>query len=167
MCLYYCYGVNQVYGSKYGYEGVYKPETWIPLPPEKVMEIEKKGGTWIGTSRGGFNLEKITKALVDNGVNQLYVIGGDGTHRGIYTIYKELKLQKLNIGIAGIPKTIDNDIPIIDSSFGFQTSVEDAQRAIESARVESHSHEFGVGIVKLMGRDSGWVSIRNNIFRLL
>ena len=69
MCLYYCYGVNQVYGSKYGYEGVYKPETWISLPPEKVMEIEKKGGTWIGTSRGGFNLEKITKALVDNGVN--------------------------------------------------------------------------------------------------
>ena len=119
MSLFYCYGVDQVYGARYGYEGIYKPEAWIRLLPDNVAEIEKKGGTFIGTSRGGFDSAKIIKALVENGINQLYVIGGDGTHRGIYKIYRELKIQKLNIAVAGIPKTIDNDIPIIDSSFGF------------------------------------------------
>jgi 6-phosphofructokinase 1 len=80
----------------------------------------------LGTSRGGFDLDKIIAALQKNGINQVYIIGGDGTHRGIYTLYNEIKKRKLKISIAGIPKTIDNDIPIIDHSFGYQTAVEEA-----------------------------------------
>ena len=57
------------------------------------------------------------------GVNQVYCLGGDGTHKGILELAKEFRKRKLNIAIVGIPKTIDNDIPIIDNSFGFETAV--------------------------------------------
>lgn len=73
----------------------------------------------MGSSRGGFDLDKIINALQKNGINQIYIVGGDGTHRGIYALYNEIKARKLKIAVAGIPKTIDNDIPIIDHSFGY------------------------------------------------
>jgi len=57
-------------------------------------------------------------------VFKIYVIGGDGTHRGIYELYKEIARRKLKISIVGIPKTIDNDILVIDKSFGVETAVE-------------------------------------------
>ena len=65
--------------------------------------------------------------LIDTiGVNQLYIIGGDGTHRGVLALQKELRAQNVQVSISGIPKTIDNDIPFIDRSFGFQTACEQA-----------------------------------------
>lgn len=81
--------------------------------------MQYEGGTSFGSSRGGFDADKIINALVEKGINQLYVIGGDGTHRGIAVLAEEIKKKKLEISIVGIPKTIDNDIPIIDKSFGF------------------------------------------------
>ncbi|KRX02481.1 Phosphofructokinase domain [Pseudocohnilembus persalinus] len=159
MCLHYNYGVNSIHGSSFGYQGIYDPETWVELTPLKVKNIHYQGGTWLGTSRGGFDLEKILNAMVQNGINQLYVIGGDGTHAGIYEIYREVKKRQLKIAVAGIPKTIDNDIPIIDCSFGYQTAIEEAQRAIQAAWVEAHSHQYGVGLVKLMGRQAGWIAM--------
>lgn len=117
----------------------------MKLYPDMVKDLIKQGGTWLGSSRGGFDtkdetdLNKIMDALIRNKINHLYIVGGDGTHNGIYRIYKEIKKRKLQITVAGIPKTIDNDIPIIDGSFGYQSAIEEAQRAIESARVESHS----------------------------
>jgi 6-phosphofructokinase 1 len=88
-----------------------------------VRELQYQGGTIFGSSRGGFDTDKIIKALTEKGINQLYVIGGDGTHRGIAVLSDEMRKRKLEISIVGIPKTIDNDIPIIDKSFGFETAV--------------------------------------------
>ena len=110
----------------------------------------------LSSSRGGFDVEKIISFLVDNRINQLYVIGGDGTHRGANIIGEECISRGLNISVAGIPKTIDNDIDLIDRSFGFTTSVEAAQAAISSAKTEAKCNlPNGIGIVKLMGRSSG------------
>jgi 6-phosphofructokinase 1 len=86
-------------------------------------------------------------------------LGGDGTHKGIRELYLEIKRRGLKIAVAGIPKTIDNDIPIIDKSFGFETSVEEAEKAIKSAWVEAHCAEYGVGLVRLMGRHAGFIAM--------
>ncbi|XP_057501317.1 ATP-dependent 6-phosphofructokinase 3-like isoform X2 [Actinidia eriantha] len=156
--LYHMYGVKKVLGIDGGYRGFYSRNT-ITLTPKVVNDIHKRGGTVLGTSRGGHNTAKIVDSIQDRGINQVYIIGGDGTQRGASVIYEEIRRRGLKVAVAGIPKTIDNDIPVIDKSFGFDTAVEEAQRAINAAHVESESIENGIGLVKLMGRDSGFIAM--------
>ena len=132
---------------------------WMKLYEKLIRELQYRGGTEFGSSRGGFDLEKIVNSLVERGINQLYVIGGDGTHRGIAVLAEEIKRRKLEISIVGIPKTIDNDIPIIDKSFGFETAVSESIRAIRSAYVESRGVDYGIGLVRLMGRNAGFIAM--------
>ena len=152
------YGVSKVYGIQYGYRGFYT-YNWIELNLGNTNFIQKVGGTILGSSRGGFDGAKIMKRIKSKGVNQLYVIGGDGTQKGAQAIFELAKKEKLEISVVGLPKTIDNDIKIIDRSFGYQTSVDEALKAINSAEVEALSAEFGIGLVKLMGRAAGHIAL--------
>ncbi|KAK9077680.1 hypothetical protein SSX86_006017 [Deinandra increscens subsp. villosa] len=156
--LYHMYGVTRVLGIDGGYRGFYSKNT-ITLTPKVVNDIHKRGGTIIGTSRGGHDKPKIVDSIQDRGINQVYIIGGDGTQKGAAVIYQEVRRRGLKAVVAGIPKTIDNDIPVIDKSFGFDTAVEEAQRAINAAHVEAESAENGIGLVKLMGRYSGFIAM--------
>ncbi|KAF6159029.1 hypothetical protein GIB67_022184 [Kingdonia uniflora] len=156
--LYHMYGVNKILGIEGGYRGFYARNT-VPLTPKVVNDIHKRGGTILGTSRGGHDTSKIVDSIQDRGINQVYIIGGDGSQKGASVIYEEIKRRGLKVAVAGIPKTIDNDIPVIDKSFGFDTAVEEAQRAINAAHVEAESVENGVGVVKLMGRYSGFIAM--------
>ncbi|KAL0327521.1 UNVERIFIED_CONTAM: ATP-dependent 6-phosphofructokinase [Sesamum angustifolium] len=141
----YMYGVSKVLGIDGGYRGFYAKNT-ITLTPKVVNDIHKRGGTILGTSRGGHDTMKIVDSIQDRGINQACV---------------EIEIRKrgLKVAVAGIPKTIDNDIPVIDRSFGFDTAVEEAQRAINAAHVEAESAENGIGVVKLMGRYSGFIAM--------
>ncbi|KAF3661988.1 ATP-dependent 6-phosphofructokinase 4, chloroplastic [Capsicum annuum] len=141
-----------------GYRGFYSKNI-ITLTPKIVNDIHKRGGTILGTSRGGHDKTKIVDSIQDRGINQVYIIGGDGTQKGAAVIYEEIRRRGLKVIVAGIPKTIDNDIPVIDKSFGFDTAVEEAQRAINAAHVEAESAENGIGVVKLMGRYSGFIAM--------
>ncbi|KAK4484972.1 hypothetical protein RD792_007578 [Penstemon davidsonii] len=152
------YGVREIYGVRAGYRGFYSTEA-VALNPKMVDEWHRKGGTVLETSRGGFDLDKIVNAIQDRGFNQVYIIGGDGTMRGMVQIFNEIKRRKLNIAVAGIPKTVDNDVGIIDKSFGFQTAVEMAQQAINAAHTEAESAVNGIGLVKLMGRSTGHIAL--------
>ncbi|WOL09299.1 ATP-dependent 6-phosphofructokinase 3 isoform X1 [Canna indica] len=156
--LYDMYGVGRVLGIEGGYKGFYSCNT-INLTPKGVNDIHKRGGTILGTSRGGHDTAKIVDSIEDRDINQVYIIGGDGTQRGAALIYEEIKRRELKIAVAGIPKTIDNDIAVIDKSFGFDTAVEEAQRAINAAHVEAESVDNGIGLVKLMGRYSGFIAM--------
>eukprot|EP01112_Ceratiomyxa_fruticulosa_P024221 TRINITY_DN974_c0_g2_i1.p1 TRINITY_DN974_c0_g2~~TRINITY_DN974_c0_g2_i1.p1 ORF type:complete len:456 (+),score=83.06 TRINITY_DN974_c0_g2_i1:215-1582(+) len=158
MCLHYSYDVRDVWGVRFGYEGFYS-HAWVPLNPGVVGGIHHQGGTILGTCRGGFDLEKIMNSLLEKGINVVFTIGGDGTHKGANVLFEEIKRRKLKISIVGIPKTIDNDIPHIDKSFGFDTAVSKAVKAIKSAHVEVKSATNGVGLVLLMGRNSGFIAM--------
>lgn len=158
MCLWYNYGVRNIFGVKWGYRGFHKSEDIIELNPSIVKRIHHQGGTFLGSSRGGFDAKVIINACKERGINHLYIIGGDGTHKGIYKLYEYATENLDKISICGIPKTIDNDIPLIDKSFGFDTSCEVAETIIESANCEAESAEYGVGLVKVMGRDSGYIA---------
>jgi len=161
MSLHYNYGTEEVYGITNGFAGFYTPGCCVKLIPEEVKDLHTLGGTFLKTSRGGWDLDKICTGIVSQSFNQLYIVGGDGTHLGIMEIVKELEQRNYPCFIAGIPKTIDNDIPIIDKSFGFETAVEEAQRAINSANVEANSINNGIGLVKLMGRSSGFIALQS------
>ncbi|KAJ6822978.1 putative ATP-dependent 6-phosphofructokinase 6 [Iris pallida] len=161
----YMYGVDKVLGIQDGYKGFYARNT-VTLTPKSVNDIHKKGGTILGSSRGGHDTIKIVDSIEDRGINQVYIIGGDGTQKGASAIFEEVQRRGLKVAVAGIPKTIDNDIAVllyhirvIDKSFGFDTAVEEAQRAINAAHVEATSVENGIGVVKLMGRYSGFIAM--------
>nr|ACG35405.1 6-phosphofructokinase 2 [Zea mays] len=156
--LYDMYGVSSVVGIEGGYKGFYSKNT-VALTPKSVNDIHKRGGTVLGTSRGGHDTAKIVDCLQDRGINQVYIIGGDGTQKGASVIYEEVRRRGLKCSVVGVPKTIDNDIAVIDKSFGFDTAVEEAQRAINAAHVEAESAENGIGVVKLMGRNSGFIAM--------
>ena len=165
MSLWNDYNVKKIYGIKWGYRGFYEefPKNWIELNPKVVENIHNLGGTMLGSSRGGFNAPAMIDAIKKMGVNHLYIIGGDGTHRGVLALQKELRKENIQVSISGIPKTIDNDIPFIDRSFGFHTACEAAVTFIDSANVESEAAEYGVGIVKLMGRYCGFIAVASSL----
>ena len=159
MALRYNYGVAEIYGIKWGFLGFTKKECWVKLEPEDIKEIHLLGGTVLGTSRSGFDGEKIYKELVKRNINMVFFIGGDGTHRGIRELSKIFKEKKKKIILIGIPKSIDNDMPIIDKSFGLDSAIQESVRTIRAANVEANCNLNGIGLVKLFGRSSGFVAM--------
>ena len=148
-----------MFGIRGGWPGFYNMKPLRPLCYDDVKGIQKRGGTILGTTRGGFDEEKISKVLVENKIDLLFVIGGDGTHRGAEKLFLRSKKDGRPLSVIGIPKTIDNDIGLIDRSFGFSTSIEEAVRVIRSACTEASSNvPNGIGVVKLMGRHAGFIA---------
>lgn len=157
--LWYRYDVRNIIGFKYGYEGLTPDGINVKLTPEGVKDIHQSGGTILGTSRG----PQDPKAMVDHlqalGVNMLFPIGGDGTQKGGHAISTEALRRGLDISVVGVGKTIDNDLLFVDKSFGFETAVSLSQLALISAHEEARSARNGIGIVKLMGRESGAIAL--------
>lgn len=158
--LHHKYGVPEVLGFKYGYEGL-DPAAGHPplrLDPETVRHIHTRGGTLLGTSRGGHDVGAMLDTLVRERVDILFAIGGDGTMRGAHALTEEIGRRGLRIAVVGIPKTIDNDIAYVDKTFGFETAVAMARVAIDAAHTEALSMQNGIGLVKLMGRSAGFIA---------
>jgi 6-phosphofructokinase 1 len=156
----YRYKVKDIIGIRYGFEGFihkYKHPV-IDLTPESVENIHLFGGTILGSSRGKQDTGLIVDRLIELNVDILFCIGGDGTMRGAHAIHEEIASRKLKISVAGIPKTIDNDINLIDKSFGFETAFTIAYDIIRYAHNEARGAYNGLAIIKLMGRDSGFIA---------
>ncbi|MDO5484202.1 MAG: ATP-dependent 6-phosphofructokinase, partial [Desulfovibrionaceae bacterium] len=158
----HAYGVPAIVGIPYGLEGFiskyrHKP---IELTPGLVAHIHRFGGTILGSSRGPQSSEEIVDSLERSNVSILFVIGGDGTMKAALSISREIEKRGLRLSVIGIPKTIDNDINFVPQSFGFETAVFKATEAIECAHTEACGTPNGIGLVKLMGRESGFIAAR-------
>lgn len=158
--LHFRYGINRVIGFKYGYEGFIPKYNHpvVELNPDVVKSIHLSGGTFLGSSRGDQDVEQIVNTLEILNINVLFCIGGDGTLKGAHAIHEEITKRNLKIGIVGIPKTIDNDINLIEKSFGFETAFSMANDIISYAHNEATGAFNGIALVKLMGRDSGFIA---------
>jgi 6-phosphofructokinase 1 len=152
------YGVTDIVGFRNGYRGLVSGEEPMRLTPALVADIHNRGGTILGTSRGSQDAAEMVTTLVRFGVSVLMVIGGDGTLRGAGEIADTAAGRGVTLSVVGVPKTIDNDIPYIDHSFGFQTAFARATDSIKAAHTEASSTPNGVGLVKLMGRHSGFIA---------
>jgi 6-phosphofructokinase 1 len=152
------YGVKSVLGFRNGFQGLTDGSEPVPLTPRDVRDVHNQGGTVLGTSRGSQDPVAMVDTLQRHGVDMLFVIGGDGTLRGAQKIANEALARELPLAVVGVPKTIDNDIPWIDFSFGFQTAFARAAESIRAARTEAGCTAGGVGVVKLMGRHSGFIA---------
>ena len=160
MVLWYRYGVSRILGVRYGYEGMTASKGSPPmvLNPQVVEDIHQDGGTILGTSRGNQDAGEMVDWLAANGVSILFTLGGDGTQRGALAITEEVSRRGLPISVIGIPKTIDNDLSFTDRTFGFETAVEMSQASLIAAHMEAKAVKNGIGLVKLMGRESGFVA---------
>jgi 6-phosphofructokinase 1 len=158
--LFYRYGVREVLGIRYGFQGL-NPTAGRPpiaLTPERVEGIHRIGGTFLGSSRGPQNTALMVDFLQDREIDILLCVGGDGTQRGAHAIAEEAGRRGLAIAVVGIPKTIDNDISFVYRSFGYYTALEKAREVIQGAHVEARGVPHGIGLVKLMGRYAGYIA---------
>jgi len=167
LSLYHNYKVKTVFGFPYGYEGLtYRfGHAPVELNPEAVSRIHEYGGTILGSSRGHQDIGEMVDTLDRMNIGILFTIGGDGTLRGAQAIADEIRQRGLKISVVGIPKTIDNDISYVERSFGFETAVSEAVKAIDAAHTEAKGARNGIGLVKLMGRDSGFIAVFASLAR--
>jgi len=158
--LHHNYKVREVLGYRYGYEGLNRERGVKPVTLHlgDVTDIHKQGGSILGTSRGSEDPKVIVNTLEAHDVQILFCVGGDGTLRGAHKLCEEIAERGSNIAVVGIPKTIDNDIGCVDKTFGFDTAVEIARQAIDGAHTEALSARNGIGLVKVMGRDVGFIA---------
>lgn len=161
MELHYRYKVTRILGFPFGYEGLVKKLGHRPIElfPDKVAQIMDQGGSILSSSRGDQSVTDIVDTLALYGVKMLFCIGGDGTLRGAQAITAEIKRRKEEISVIGIPKTIDNDINYVQKTFGFSTAFSKAVEAVNCAHVEAKGAPNGIGLVKLMGRHSGFIAV--------
>jgi len=160
MELYHRYGVQNIIGIKYGFQGFipkYRHEV-VELSPEVVKDIHAIGGSILSSSRGRQDIGEIVNALKRMNIDILFCVGGDGTMRAAEYITDEITRKNLNISVIGIPKTIDNDLNLIQKTFGYDTAISEAVKAIECAHVEAKGAPMGIGLVKIMGRQSGHIT---------
>ncbi|GAB4831645.1 ATP-dependent 6-phosphofructokinase 5, chloroplastic [Ancistrocladus abbreviatus] len=158
------YGVEKVFGVRYGLRGLTDPDLPMKkLTADQVRDINLEGGSFLGVSRGGANIADIVDIIEAKEIDMLFILGGNGTHAGANTIHNECCKRKMKVSVVCVPKTIDNDILLMDKTFGFDTAVEEAQRAINSAYIEAHSAYHGIGLVKLMGRSSGFIAMHASL----
>jgi 6-phosphofructokinase 1 len=158
--LHYMYGVNNVIGVRFGLQGFIPSfgHDLVELNPGNVQFIHGRGGSFLGMSRGSQPIEDVVDAMERLNIGLLFMIGGDGTLRAAKAITDEVNSRNLKTAVVAIPKTIDNDICFVEKTFGFQTAVEAATEAIRGAHNEAEGAPHGVGLVKLMGRLSGFVA---------
>ncbi len=160
---FHTYDVAACLGIRFGLQGfIHKyGHDVVDLTPHAVRDIHEFGGTMLGSSRGPQSPVEIVDALERMNIAILFVIGGDGTMKAASAIQDEVKARGLEVSVIGIPKTIDNDINFITRSFGFDTAVEQATKAIRSAHTEAEGARNGIGMVKLMGRHSGFIAAQS------
>ncbi|MBP7341426.1 MAG: ATP-dependent 6-phosphofructokinase [Smithellaceae bacterium] len=160
MTLFYRYGVREILGIRYGLRGLNPAygETPIRLTPDYVKDITHIGGSILSTSRGPQDPSVMVDYLESQKINILFCVGGDGTMRAAEKLTIEITGRKSSIAVIGIPKTIDNDLSLIEKSFGFDTAIEKTVEAVLSAHVEAKGAFNGIGLVKIMGRLSGYIT---------
>ncbi|MCU0561750.1 MAG: ATP-dependent 6-phosphofructokinase [Desulfobacterales bacterium] len=167
LSLFHNYKVKNVFGFPYGYEGLTHRYGHAPveLTPAAVSRIHEYGGTILGSSRGNQDIGEMVDTLDRMNLGILFALGGDGTLRGAQAIAEEIGRRGLKISVIGIPKTIDNDISYVERSFGFETAVSGAVKAIDAAHTEAKGARNGIGLVKLMGRESGFIAVFASLAR--
>jgi 6-phosphofructokinase 1 len=162
MTLWHRYGVRQITGVRFGYRGLYDSDDSlrVSLDPSAVRDIHRTGGTVLGSSRGGGNrIADMAQACQRLKINLLFCIGGDGTQKGAMALAREFSRINSNCAVVGIPKTIDNDLSFVERSFGFDTAVSEAVMAVAAAHTEARAAVDGIGLVKVMGRQSGFIAV--------
>jgi 6-phosphofructokinase 1 len=160
MTLHYHYGVRRIDGVRYGLQGFVARygHDLVPLTPDAVKDIHQFGGTILGSSRGSQPIDQIVDGLEQHDVQMLFLIGGNGTMRAAEAIHDEIARRGLKKAIVGLPKTIDNDIHLITRTFGFETAAGVATQAVNATHVEAEGAYHGIGLIKVMGRNAGFVA---------
>jgi 6-phosphofructokinase 1 len=160
LSLHYKYKVSEVYGIRYGFQGLNRSSGYYPilLTSKNIEGIQDYGGTVLGSSRGAVPVETMADTLEEMGIDILFCCGGDGTLKGAHALWQEIKNRRKKIAVIGVPKTIDNDISYVYKTFGFDTAVGVSRNVLKCAHVEALGAPNGIGLVKVMGRESGFIA---------
>lgn len=151
---------HEFVGFKDGWKGLVENDT-LPLSRHEVKGISKLGGTILGTSRtnpfeGRGGVDRINEVMVENGLDALIAIGGEGT------LAAAKRLTDAGVKIVGVPKTVDNDLDATDYTFGFDTAVGIATEAMDRLRTTGDAHNRCM-VAEVMGRHVGWIALHSGM----
>jgi len=162
----------EVYGFKYGYDGLYAND-YVFLNDVNVSNISCIGGSIIGNSNktnlfayrsvdqeGNVHCLDVSDIAIENlkkdGISALIVVGGDGS------MTSARDFMRKGINVVCVPKTVDNDVPYTDRSFGYSTAVFHIEKALSALRTTGESHNR-VMVLEVMGRHAGWLALEGGI----
>ncbi len=153
-------GGHEVAGLWRGYAGLAE-RSYVPLDMRAVSGILPLGGTIVSTSsydpyRHDDGVRKVMAAFEEDGFGAVVAIGGE------HTMGITRRLHEEGLPVVGVPKTIDNDVPCTDFTFGFDTAVQIATDAIDRLHTTAESHDR-VMVVEVMGRNTGWIAVFSGI----
>jgi len=152
---------TEVYGFIRAYDGMIKGD-FVKLTSKDVGGIIQRGGTILQSTRSEeFRTKegraKAYKTMVDNDIEALIAIGGDGTFTGANIFY-----QEYGIPVIGIPGTIDNDLCGSDATIGYDTAMNTVIDAVDKLKDTASSHDR-LFFVEVMGRDAGFIALNTGI----
>lgn len=158
--MHHFYGITEVLGFRNGYQGLDPACGLEPLrlTSDIVDDIHREGGTILGTSRGPVDVPLAVENLIQRNLDMLFVIGGDGTQRGGQALFEESRRRGHPLAVVGVPKTIDNDVAFVSRTFGYLTAIQESTNVLDCAHTECHSVLNGISLVKLMGREAGFIA---------
>jgi ATP-dependent phosphofructokinase / diphosphate-dependent phosphofructokinase len=148
---------DEVCGIHYGWSGLTGEGEMHTLTPIEVRDILHESGTMLGTSRTNpgrskDSLDEVIRNLRRHDIDALVAIGGDDT------LSVAAKLHEAGVKVAGIPKTIDNDVPGTDFCIGFDTATGVIADALDRLLSTAKSHAR-IMVMEVMGRDTGWLAV--------
>jgi ATP-dependent phosphofructokinase / diphosphate-dependent phosphofructokinase len=151
---------HEAVGLWRGYAGLAE-RSYVPLDMRAVSGILPLGGTIVSTSsydpfRHEDGVRRVTEAVVQDGFDAIVAIGGE------HTMSITRRLHEHGLPLIGVPKTIDNDVPRTDFTFGFDTAVQVASDAIDRLHTTAQSHDR-VMVIEVMGRNTGWIAVFSGI----
>lgn len=150
----------EVVGIRRGYNGLINGDI-VPLDVRSVSDIIQRGGTVLYTARCAEfryeeGLQKAKQTCIDNGIEGIVVVGGDGSFRGA------ADLSARGILCVGVPGTIDNDIAMSEYTIGYDTAMNTAMEMVDKLRDTAHSHDR-CSVVEVMGRNAGYIALNTGI----
>jgi 6-phosphofructokinase 1 len=153
-------GGHEPVGVWRGYAGLAE-RSYVPLDMRAVSGILPLGGTILSTSsydpfRHESGVQAVTQTIEQDGFDAIVAIGGE------HTMSITRRLHEAGVPLIGVPKTIDNDVPCTDFTFGFDTAVQIATDAIDRLHTTAQSHDR-VMVIEVMGRNTGWIAVFSGI----
>jgi 6-phosphofructokinase 1 len=162
--------IARIYGARFGIKGLICPDVvdLTDLKPARLRLLQKTPGAALGTSRyrpDAAEQKKLAETLRRYDIGYLLFIGGNGTMRGAETISALCKSEGLSIGVAGIPKTVDNDIAGTDRCPGYGSAARYIASVARELGADLRSLPQPVTILETLGRSVGWIAAATALAR--
>lgn len=170
--------IDRIYGSLNGIEGILN-DNLIDLKEVLITENDKQllkrtPSTVLGSCRfklknssdDDSDYKRITEVFKKYGITAFFYIGGNDSMDTVMKLDTYFRENHIDVKVVGVPKTIDNDLPLTDHTPGFGSAAKYVATSLQEIIRDSRVYSIpSVTIVEIMGRDAGWLTASSCVLR--